>query len=289
MSRVWRHVGPWATPLLAAVEIALVTSGLLDIRTAVIVGVVIEVAFWLTALSRTAAAVQRYRSDRTKGNDVWTAAEDALAQLVPRPLARVILIEPRLLACFVRWSTARHAGRSPDAFSYHRTLQPLLASIVALVVCEGAVVEAVLALLLPGSPWVWVALGVHAYALLWLLGYFASLVTQPHWLGPDALFVRDGIFAELEIPYPAIEDVRLSQHPNLGRSGLKIDPASATATLAMGDANLVIDLDPETGIHRRGTSDPLYLGSLYITVDNPTSLVRALRLRARRPAPDRER
>lgn len=279
MNWIWRRVGPWATPLLAVIEVILVTSGVLAVRTAVIVGVVIETTFWVTALSRTTAAVRRFRSERTKGLDGWVAAEDALAQVVPRSVARVLLIEPRLLSCLVRWSTGRHEGRAPGAFSYHRGLRPLLVTIVALVAGEGAVVETLLALLVPGSPWVWVALGVHAYALVWLIGFLASLVTRPHRIGPDALFVRDGIFSELQIPYGAIVGVRIPRHANFGRSGLKVDPAWATVILAMGDANVELDLDPTAEIHRSGASTPLCLRTLYITVDDPPIFVRDLHVR----------
>lgn len=279
MCRLWRHVGPWATPLLAVVEVILVTSGLLAVRTAVIAGVVIEAAFWVTALSRTAAAARRYRSGRALGLDGWVAAEDALAQLVPRPIARVLLVEPRLLSCLVRWATGRHEGRAPGACSYHRNLRPLLVAIVALVAGEGAVVETLLALLVPGSPWVWVALAVHAYALVWIAGFLASLVTRPHRIAPDALLVRDGVFSELRIPYGAIADARITRRANFGRSGLKVDAASASAILAMGDANVKLDLDPAAEIHRSGASAPLHLRILSITVDDPPAFVRALHIR----------
>lgn len=281
MSRTWRRVGPWATPLLAAAEIALTTSGLLGVRTAVIVGVAIEAACWLTALSRTIGAVRRYRAGRTQGLDGWVAAEDALAQLVPRPIVRLLLIEPRLFSCVLRWSTGRREGRSPGAYSYHRSLQPLVVSILALVACEGAVVEVLLALLLPDSPWVWVALGVHAYALFWLMGFLASVITRPHRIDPGALLVRDGIFGELRIPYRAIADARVTRRPNFGRSGLKVDPASRTATLAMGDATVVLEFEPAAEINRSGSPDPLCVRTLYITADDPAAFVRDLARKVR--------
>lgn len=47
-------------------------------------------------------------------------------------------------------------------------------------------------------------LGLHIYALAWLVGLYASIVVRPHQLQPDGLHVRDGIFTELIVPYPAI-------------------------------------------------------------------------------------
>lgn len=281
----WRRAWPWTVPGLALVGVVLVASGFTAVRAAVIVGLALEAVLWLVALTRAPAAVRRYRSDRIVGFDRWAAAEDGLAEIISRPLARVLLLEPRILECLLRWAKGRHEGRSSGAFGYHRGLQPLLVSILALIFCEGVAVEAVVAILLRGTPWVWVVLGVHAYALAWFAGPFASLVTRPHRLGPHALFLRDGIFAELEVPYRAIEGVRGAHHSQLGRSGLKIDLDTASATFAMGDANLVVELDPTQPVHRRGRMSPLHLQSILITVDDSTTFAQELRARLGKGSP----
>ena len=272
-----KQIGPWATPLLAVAEIALVLSGALAVRTALVVGMALEAAFWFAALSRTVGAARRFRAERAAGTDGWSAAEAALALLVPRPLARVLLVEPRLLVCLVRWASGHHEARSPGSFGYHRNLRGLLAGIVALVVCEGAVAEAVLASLAPGSPWVWVALGAHLYALAWLLGFSGSMVVRPHRICSEALLVRDGILGELAVPLSAITGVRLGRRANVGRSGLKVDPGTSEAMIAAGDANVVVDLCPAGAVRRGGLDDPLHVASLRITVDDPSGFVEALR------------
>lgn len=271
-----RRLGPWLTLLFAAAEVALVTSGLLAIRTAVVVGVAVEVVLWLTAISRVLVAVRRYRSGRAEGLDAWAAAEDGLAQVVPRPLARLLLVEPRLAVCLVGWVIGRHEGRLPGAFSYGKSIRPLLGTVLALVVLEGAMAEALLAVMLPHTPWVWIALGVHCYALVWLAGFYASLVTRPHRLGSDGLVVRDGIFTELVIPYRAIAQARIVLSSNFGRSGLKVDPTTRIATLAYGDANVALDLDADQPIPVASTRTALHLAILCITVDDPPRFVAAL-------------
>lgn len=271
-----RRLVPWLTPLLAAAEVALVTSGLLAIRTAVMVGVAVEVVLWLTVISRMLAAVRHYRSGRAEGLDAWAAAEDGFAQVVPRPLARLLLVEPRLAVCLLRWATGRHEGRLPGSFSYGKNLRPLLRAVLGLVVLEGAVVEALLAVMLPHAPWVWIALGVHCYALVWLAGFYASLVTRPHRLSSDGLVVRDGIFTELAIPYRAIAAARVTQSSNFGRSGLKVDPTTGIATLAYGDANVALDLHLDQPIPVVSRRTALHLAILHITVDDPPRFVTAL-------------
>lgn len=271
-----RRLVPWLTPLLGAADVALVTSGLVAIRTAVIVGVAVEAVLWLTAISGVLAAVRRYRSSRAEGLDAWAAAEDGLAQVVPRPLARLLLVEPRLAVCLVGWATGRHEGRLPGSFSYDKNLRPLLGAVLALVVLEGAMAEALLTVVLPHTPWVWIALGVHCYALVWLAGFYASMVTRPHRLGIDELVVRDGIFTELVIPYRAIAQARAALSSNFGRSGLKVDPRTGIATLAYGDANVALDLDTDQPVSVASTRTALHLAVLHITVDDPPRFVKAL-------------
>ena len=267
----WRRAGPWLTPALAAVEIVLVATRLVTLRDAVIVIVVVEAALAVTVAFRMRAAARRYRSERARGVDGWAAAEDGLARIVPRRLARVLLIEPRLFACLARWVTGRHEGRSPGAFGYHRGARPLFAVVVALVVIEGAVVDAFLAALTSG-PWVWVGLGVHLYAVVWLGGCYASLAVRPHRLSAGALLVRDGIFAELVVPYDAIARARVAHRPNFGRSGLRADDAGGGATLAFGDATVALDLARPLAAGRRHTP----ITTLHLTADEPAAFVTAV-------------
>src|SRR5262245_33254720 len=88
IGRVWRRLGPWATPVLVVVEVALVWSGVFQVRTAIVVGLVVEALLWATAVSRTIAAVREFGRGRSGGLDIWQALEDGLAQLVPRRVAR---------------------------------------------------------------------------------------------------------------------------------------------------------------------------------------------------------
>lgn len=277
MTRRWlRRAGPWLTPALVAAEGFLVWSGLLSFRTALVVGIAFEALVAVTVLVVVLASLRRFRSSRAAGVGGWQAIEDALSLHVPRRLARLMVLEPRLWVCLARWAARRHDGRRPHAYSYHRAFWPLLAGLIGLVVIEGAIVEAVLAMVLPGTGWVWVAAGVHLYALGWLVGLWASLATRPHLLGTDALHVRDGVFNEVTIPYSAICDGRLVRGSHLGRSGFKIDPQSQSATLAFGDTTVVVELDPPATLFVNGTSLQCPVATLALTVDRPGAFVLAL-------------
>lgn len=276
MSRgLWRRIGPWLTPAVVLAEVVLVSSGLVDIRNAVIALAVIETLFALTAVSRVVAAARAYRAGRAAGSDGWAAAEEALAQVMPRKLARLVLIEPRLFGCLVRWLTGRYAAPADDSFGYHRGLRPLLAVIVGLVVVEGAVADMLIAALVPAGPWVWIALGLHLYGLVWLVGFYASMVVRPHRLLADGLHLRDGVFTEVIVPYEAITGARAARRDNLGRSGLEVEPASGVGLFATGDATITLGLDPSRPVHASGKL--IALSSLDITVDDAAGFLKLLR------------
>lgn len=276
---IGRRCGPWLTPVLVAAEIALVWSGLLGVGRAILVAVAIEALLALTALSRGVAALRRFRAGRaaTGGEDGWAAAEDALAQLLPRPAARALLIEARLWLCLLRWMTGRHDGTSARAHFYSRQPTTLLVAMVALTIVEGALVELVLAVTLPATPWPWVALGLHGYAIIWIAGVLASLHTCPHLLDTDALRVRDGVFAELTVPYSAITGARRIRQPGPFRSGFTIEP-TGRATLAWGDATVELALDGGHVVRVTGRS-PEAMHALSMTVDDADAFLSALAAR----------
>jgi|GEM_PF-6741633 len=272
--RWWKRLGPWVVPTLLVVEVALVLSGRLALGTAVIVIVGVELLLALIAGARIVAAVRVIRNSRASGIDSWEAAEDGLARLVPRPVARVILIEPRLLACLVRWLIGRHGASAATTFHYRRSMGLLIWTCFALVLVEGVIVELVLTLVLPHSLWPWVSLGLHIYALVWLAGFYASMVTRPHRLGERGLWVRDSVFNEVVVPYTAITNARSEVYANTGRSGFKVTDHSAV--LAYGDATVAVTLAPEHSLHVNGEPTSTPVSVIRFTADDSQAFVRAL-------------
>ncbi|GLY66681.1 hypothetical protein [Amycolatopsis taiwanensis] len=271
------HLGAWITPALLAVELVLVWSGLLSIGRAILLAIVVEVALAITALGRGIIAVRRFRAGRAAGQSGWAAAEDGLAQMLPRPVARALLIEVRLWVCLLRWITRRHDGRSTNAYTYGRNLRLMLFALLSLSVLEGAVVEVVLGVLLPGTPWPWVVLGLHAYALVWIAGLATSLHTRPHLLEDGQLRLRDSVFAEITIPVSAIIGARPVRRPGPLRSGLRSDPSDGTGTLAYGETTIALALDPDQPLYTEGRPAITGLTVLHITADDPGRLLDDLR------------
>lgn len=283
IARAAHRIGPWLTPALVVVELALVASGLLSMRNAVVAGLVIEAALWVAVLSRVVEGARRFRAERAGGFDRWAAAEAGLAAVVPRPIARFILLEPRLWACLLSWALRRPAPAGPGTFRYDRGLGWVFLLVLALVIAEGAVVDGVVALVAPGTAWVWVVLGVHLYALAMLLALRASFVTRPHLLDDSGLHLQDGLFAQVDVPATAIVDARPARRANVGRSGFKTVPAEHTALLAFGDATDVVTLDPDHPVIVNGRPCTDGLTTLWVSVDDPVPFCTGRAKPSRRP------
>lgn len=279
LARAWRRVAPWLTPALVALEIALVWSGVLSVRNAVVIILVVEVLLACTVLSRVIVALRRFRRVRSAGSGVWWAAEDALAELLPRPAARVLLIEARMWVCLLQWIGRRRP--TSHSYGYGRSLRALLWTLLLCGLVEGMVVELVLAATLGhASPWVWVTLGLHAYALVWIGGFLGSLQVLPHELDGASLRLRDSVFTTVTVPLAAIASATKHHRSNLGRSGWKID--DGIGLLAYGDAAVRIRLVPDHGVELGQNPEPRQLNAIDLTVDNPDEFVETLR--AHQPA-----
>ena len=129
MPKPLERVLKWLLPVLIVVEIILVWTGWLDLGTAIGVTLAIEVLLVVVAGRQLFVAVRRYRRQRTAGLDVWTALEDGLTVLLPRPVARIVSLEaaddrvPATLALPAR-APRRGAVQLPPALVGRSTADP---------------------------------------------------------------------------------------------------------------------------------------------------------------------
>jgi hypothetical protein len=170
----------------------------------VLLVVVMDTLLIVTVVGELALIARRYRRGRTSGLDVWAALEDGLAVVMPRWLAKVVILEPRLLSCLIRWAFRRTRLGEND-FSYHkRSPMGLVLVMVALV----TPVEVLFwELLIPWAWLRWLLLILGVYAMFWILAFYASLATLPYRLEDDGLRLRYGAFAEGFVSYAEIAGV----------------------------------------------------------------------------------
>lgn len=269
-----RRVGPWVIPAVVVIEVALVWSGVLSLVDAIVIVLVIEALLILTAAGRGVASVRRFRAERSAGRDGWTAALDAMSEMVPRPVARVLLIEARMWVCVVLAVARRRPP--PGSFSYGRGLRPMLVVALALVAAETVVTELVLYAILGPSAWVWVLLALHLYGLVWLGGFLASLSVVPHRVTGTQVVLRDSVMGVVTVPREAIVSVREEHRSYVGRSGLKIDD-DGSLLLTYGDAAVRLELDPDVPLDRDGEPFGHRVAVVRLGVDEPAAFVAAVR------------
>jgi hypothetical protein len=186
-------------------------------------------------------------------------------------------VESRLWRGLGQVLRRRHDGRLATAYTYRRELQPLLVIGLALVLVEGIVVEVVLAILLAGTPWPWLLLVAHLYGVCWLAGLLASLCARPHLLTQDAVVLRDSVFGELTVPWPAIGGASRANQPGFARSGIKLDAATGIATVTHGTATVNLILRPAPPIAVNGVLVAQQPRSVLCTVDDVAGFLAAVR------------
>jgi hypothetical protein len=179
-------------------EVVLVWSGLLDLPDAALVVDGIEVLLFATAVGEVVLVVRRYRRERVSDLDLWAALEEGLAVLLPRKAARIAALEPRLWVCVLRW-ISRRTGTSDREFSYHKRSQM---GLIFVMVAFTTPVELLVLELLAPRMWLHISLLVLGlYALLWIFGLYASLVTlPPPRLEKNGLRLHYGALAEGFVP-----------------------------------------------------------------------------------------
>jgi hypothetical protein len=267
----------WLLPALILVEGLLVWSGLLDLGDAVLVVVGVEALFLAAAAGEVVLVVHRYRRGRAAGLDLWAALEKGLALVLPPKAARIVVLEPRLWVCLLRW-ISRRTGPSESAFGYHKRSQMglILVMLAFTTPAELLVVELL-------APWAWLRIALLVpglYALLWMFGFYASLAALPHRLEEDGLRLRYGALAEGFVPFSEIAVVQRTRRRAPGSGdGLQTDPEGGGIYLATGSrTDLTLRLHPPRtvqGLFR--TAEPST--TIHLAADESERLASELRER----------
>lgn len=205
-------------------------------------------------------------------NGTWWRTESALGRVLPATLVTVLLAVPRGVVAIGRWTVrARPDG---SRFTHHRDTVVLLWVVVVLTILEGAVVDVVLRFVLGPSPWVWIALGLHATVVCMILAVHAGMATRPHTLHASVLRLRTGLATEVAVAVTSIDQARPGRYPDFDRSGWRIDE-DGNATLAVGEANLRLTLAADAGltVNGRARTAPR---AVHLTVDEPRRLAAAI-------------
>ncbi|MDV5145229.1 hypothetical protein R1T08_13630 [Streptomyces sp. SBC-4] len=135
------------------------------------------------------------------------SAREAVAELVPEAVLRLVGHELRLMTSLVRWIARRpHGVAGADGVFPHARDQAALFYGFAFV----CLVEAVgMSYLLADWPVVHaIVLVLDVYTVLFVLGLHAASVTRPHVLTGDVLRLRQAAHVDVRVPLGMVEAVR---------------------------------------------------------------------------------
>lgn len=220
-------------------------------------------------------AHRAHRQDRSSGHTSWKALEDGLGYLLPRPLARFLVLELRLWAYLYIWVFRRYRP-SANAFPYlrHSSVGVLLLALGFSAPVEFLLYEALI-------PWPWVRvllLIIGVYTIFWALAFVAALHVLPHECLPDGVLARYGIAVQAFVPYTAIEHVVAHSQSFTGRpNGFRVNRAEQSGAVVVGGLTQVtLTLSRPVEVQTMfGRSSTVTL--LKIAADQPEALVACIR------------
>jgi hypothetical protein len=258
----------WATFAALLLVGGLAVTGVLSGRQAIAVGAAFEVLLLGITGVVVVRAVRRRRGPGT------LELQAALATVLPRPIARIISLEPLVFVCLWRWIRGRRPT-GPDAFPYAR--RSPLGALTIVVLLTAPVEILMIELLLPWDWLRWLLLLGSLYATVWLAGLYASLQVLPHQAVEAGLLVRYGLFNRALVPWDALARITPQRGtPPKAGDGLQVDAAGNRAWLAVGGrTDLLLELGEPLAIERlRGATPPVL--ALHIAADDPDALARAV-------------
>ncbi|MFE5509238.1 hypothetical protein ACFQ9J_01220 [Streptomyces sp. NPDC056529] len=193
---------------------------------------------------------------------------DAVAELVPGPVLRLLGHELRLLASLGRWVARRpHGTVGADGVFPHARDQAALMYGFAFV----CVVETVgMSYLLARWPVVHgIVLFLDVYTVLFVLGLHAASATRPHVLAGDVLRLRQAAHVDLRIPLDRIASVRRETLFSHGK-------ADGELNLAVGaQTSVTVELtEPVDAPRLFGAPRPVRV--VRVHADDPHALYRAV-------------
>ncbi len=261
----------WLALVIPLVDVALVLSGVLSLRTGIVVALVLEALFAVVLVVEAAALRRAYRATRQGGGGRRAGLVAGAEAVWPPVLLRLVRAEARVIRA-LWWAVRRRSAVGPDdvPLSYAGRFGLVLGAVTALGVLETAVVH----VLLPWEVARWVLLVVSSYGLVWVLGSGLSLFQHPHVLRDGELVLRSGHLHSIAVPLAGLVSVRRSVESEHGRTVVR--NGDRLVLSVMGDTDVELRFDPPVPV--AGQDEPVARVAFW--ADDPQAVVRLLRDRA---------
>jgi hypothetical protein len=261
----------WLTVVIPLIDVALVLSGVLSLRTGIVVALVLEALLAVVLVIEAAAFRRAYRAVRRDGGGRRVALVAGAEAVWPPVVLRLVRAEAGVMRAL--WSAARRRSAvGPDdvPLPYAGRFRLVLGAVTVLGVLETTVVH----VLLPWETARWVLLAVSLYALVWVLGWGLSLFQHPHLLRDDEILLRFGHLHAIAVPLTGLVAVRRSVEAEHKRTVVR--DGDRLVLSVMGDTDVELRFDPPVRV--AGQDEPVSRVAFW--ADDPQAVVRLLRDRA---------
>ncbi len=269
--RVSSSVVRWLVLVVPLVDVALVLTGVLSLRTGIVVALLLEGLLAVVLVVEAVAFRGAYRAARRDGGSRRAGLVAGAEAVWPPVVLRLARAEAGVVRALV-WAVRRRSAVGPGEvpLPYAGRFRLVLGAVTALGLLETAVVH----VLLPWETARWVLLAVSLYALVWVLGSGLSLFQRPHLLREDELVLRSGHLRAVVVPLAGLVAVRRSVESEHRRVLLR--EGDRLVLSVMGDTDVELRFDPP--VHVAGQDEPVARVAFW--VDDPRAVVRLLRGRA---------
>ena len=232
--------------MVLLVEIALVTTGLLDWRIAAGIIAVTEGTLTVLGIAAGAVLVSQYRRCRAQARSRTDSLREAVFFLMPTPMAGMVRKELSFIRVLALALFRRTEGPQPGdvRLGYGAVSRKALLSLSLLLLAAGTTLLIGFA---SGVPWI--VLGfILLYAALLTAAVGTASKVRPHVLRDGTLLVKWGLHHELAVPLASVSSIGMERPKRVRRAGLARD---LFAVPGSGRELVVIRLDEPVAVSTR--------------------------------------
>ena len=220
-------------------------------------------------------AVRAWRSARSRAG-AWP--EDRIAAafeaFVPPRVARLMALELVMLGSAIRFLFGGYREAPPAGFGHHReaALRAILPAIPLMIPGDFLLVH----FLFKGlAPWLrWTLHGSTVYAVLWLVGFYATLKARPHQLRDGLLHLHVGLMKSAT--FPASHILSTSPLPEFDNDWARHAHMKGVQKL-VAKGNTILELRLSEPVRVMGMLGPgRPTDRIAVSVDDPAAFIAAL-------------
>lgn len=230
---------------------------------------IFEIIIVTLLIIKVRTTIKQFKQNKNVNTDFFVALKKTCYEILPKKIVYPIATEVAVIYYgFYKW---RSKALKKNEFTYHRksATPTFLFAFLFIIGIETFVVHLLV------SQWsnliAWILSGISIYTLLQIFGFAKSLAFRPIAIGNDHLYLRYGIFSEVEVPLSEIEKIDISKK--------EIEINSLTRTLSpfnkIESHNIILSVKNElilTGLY--GSKNQFH--ELAFNIDEPEKFMNEL-------------